>query len=977
MSEAGIHFDFYFHLRTAIEDDPQRGQRTYERVKPEYKQNIDGRADLVLFDTNDDPALVIEAKRPGGAPSRDIDPYAPAVIKQAHGYASQLGTPYFATYNSKRLVLFSTHEQGVPLLDRASKAYDIADVGPFADTLLNEIARLEAEQISWDSLDEAFIKRMRTLHELLTPELETELAAKLDADSEFRESFVEWANAQGVEYDDASARRQVDVRERFAEEGAYLLANKVLFYKILEAAPAYAAEVRPLGIRPAHARADLEERFEEIVANIDFEAVFEHDPIYSEIPLASVGDRINEFIDELDDQDLTQFDSDVIGRIYEGVIPSDRRRELGEYYTPPAICDLIARLTIDEASDRVLDPACGSGGFPVSAYHRKRDLLPEPNGSHDRLLTEIYGIDINRFPAHLTAINLAIQDLSSHTESVDVEVSDFFNVTPDTQRFGRTQAGAGGEEWVSGNVEDALGGFDAVVGNPPYVRGRSIDLDHKDAIREHLDKVDAEWMTRTMDLYGYFITHGTAFLGDGGRLGFIISDRWMDTRYGTDLQRFLLDNFRIEAVIKSNRQMFEDALIGSTVIILEKEPDAQIRDDHITKFVELREAISLDDIVAAVEQDVEGDQMVVTDEYRIVTNQQKALRDIDKWNVFFMAPPIYFDVVHSGQTIELQEVANMHTGKECGSNDFFYRRSEDIEDLGIEQYFSPLLKASGQVSKIRFDEVDAEEWGILDVHHLPEKAFQGSREFGGGKMNQVKQWLAENGHEALLEYIEWGEDNEHHERSQACKKRDIWFVLDDLDEYRPPLAIPDFVWTESRVVQNVAEAVTDRQFHNIDPDHSEDAKVLCGVLNSRLVWLARELEGRHAGGQGMTRSRMVLYEAKQLPIPNPREMSADERERITTALDELIAKEAEMGEDDPLEVKDAEREALDRAVLATLGMEDRADELKQAVSGLVKMREESAGDYTEVLINRTEEKEVIELRGVAQARESATLSDYE
>jgi len=100
---------------------------------------------------------------------------------------------------------------------------------------------------------------------------------------------------------------------------------------------------------------------------------------------------------------------------------------------------------------------------------------------------------------------------------------------------------------------------------------------------------------------------------------------------------------------------------------------------------------------------------------------------------------------------------------------------------------------------------------------------------------------------------------------------------------------------------------------------------------------------------------MVLYEAKQLPIPDPREMS----------------------DDDPLEAKDGEREALDRAVLATLGMEDRTDELEQGVSGLVKMREESAGDYTEVLISRTEEKEVIELKGVAQARESATLSDYE
>jgi len=48
MSEAGIHFGFYFHLRGAIGDDSQRGQRTYARVEPEYSQDIDGRADLVL-----------------------------------------------------------------------------------------------------------------------------------------------------------------------------------------------------------------------------------------------------------------------------------------------------------------------------------------------------------------------------------------------------------------------------------------------------------------------------------------------------------------------------------------------------------------------------------------------------------------------------------------------------------------------------------------------------------------------------------------------------------------------------------------------------------------------------------------------------------------------------------------------------------------------------------------------------------------
>jgi len=417
-------------------------------------------------------------------------------------------------------------------------------------------------------------------------------------------------------------------------------------------------------------------------------------------------------------------------------------------------------------------------------------------------------------------------------------------------------------------------------------------------------------------------------------------------------------------------------------VIVEKEKTEYERDETVAKFIKMRQQMSVDEIESLVREDVERDQMIVTDEYRLVANRQGDLRDVDKWNVFFMAPPIYFDI--RGRTqIELADVAEMHTGKECGSNGFFYRRKEDIEELGLEEYFSPLLKASGQVSKVRFDDEDAEEWGIFDVNDLVVEALDEEQEFGDTKLEHVKEWLVENGHENALEYIEWGEDEGHHEKSAACRDRDVWFWLDDLDDYRPPFAIPDFVWTESRVVWNVAEAVTDRQFHNIYPDDEVDKKVLCGFLNSRLVWLAREIEGRHAGGEGMTRSRMVLYEVEQLPIPNPRELDESECEAIRSALDDLMKREEELDDEadnedvDLLEAKEEERDALDRAVLTTLGMDERVDELKQAVSALVSLRRESAGEKTDVLVDRTEKREVIELEGVSQARESTTLNDFQ
>lgn len=982
MSEAKIHFDFHHHLRNAVEDEPQRNGLTFGAVTPEYGEDIDGFADLIMFDASDDPIVVIEAKAPNGSgrSRKEVDPYAPKVIRQAFRYAGDIGAPYFCTFNGDRLVVFDAYEEGVPLLQRSTKSYEISGLEKFADTFLDEIARIHAGDASWDADDDAFVERMKSLHERITPQLQASLTDHLREDEEFRERFEGWTTSQSIDYENADEDDKANVQEEFAEQAAYLLVNKILFYKILESSPTYTDEIEPLAVSPFRVQQDLDEYFTHIVEEIDFEAVFEHDAIYSEIPLDPVAGQIRDFVIELDEQNLTQFDSDVIGRIYEGVIPSERRKEMGEYYTPPAICDLICQLTIDEASDAVFDPACGSGGFLVSAYNQKQSLLPEESGIHEVILDQLHGVDINRFPAHLSAINLALQDLSSHTENVNVEVSDFFNVRSDMQRFGRVVAGAGGSEWESGDVNGAVGGFDAVVANPPYIRGRSLDLDHKDMMREHLSTVDADWMTRTMDIYGYFITHATPFLNDSGRLGFIISDRWLDTQYGTDLQRFMLENYRIEAVIKFNRQAFEDALVGSTVIILQKEELELEREENTAKFLQVKQPMDIDEIESVVRDDVEPNQLVVTDDYRLVTNVQQDLRNAVKWNVFYMAPPIYFDLRRS-KVVQLQDVAEMHTGKECGSNDFFYQRKEDIEDLGIEEYCLPLLKASGQVSKVRFDAEDAEEWGIFDVHDLVETALEEREAFGGSKLGTVKEWMAENGHENAVEFIEWGEDQGHHEKSAACRDRDVWFHLDDLDEYQPPLAIPDFVWTESRVVWNRAEAVTDRQFHNINPHGDIDEKLLCAVLNSRLVWLAREIEGRHAGGQGMTRSRMVLYEAEQLPLPDPREMTEEEKDRILSAFDDLLACEEELDgmedeELDLLEEKEAERDVLDKAVLATIGLEDRLDDLKQGVERLVNLRRKGSGEQTEVLVNRTEEKEVIELKGVAEARESTRLTDF-
>ena len=100
--------------------------------------------------------------------------------------------------------------------------------------------------------------------------------------------------------------------------------------------------------------------------------------------LSSLARRINRF-------DWRNAPADSAATLYETVIPPDERRQLGEYYTPRWLADaMVAELVTDPLSQRVLDPACGSGTFIVAAVRRcggTRMRLGRPNWSRRPLWT--------------------------------------------------------------------------------------------------------------------------------------------------------------------------------------------------------------------------------------------------------------------------------------------------------------------------------------------------------------------------------------------------------------------------------------------------------------------------------------------------------------------------------------------------------------------------------------------------------------
>ncbi|MGQ9641627.1 MAG: hypothetical protein ACUVUF_05830 [Candidatus Bathycorpusculaceae bacterium] len=128
-----------------------------EFVGVRFEPTINGKPDLVVEAIEKGKKislLVIETKRKVPFIDRKFDPYSKDVIRQASGYAVELGAPYFATCNGEALVLFDTFTAGVPLPQRRLKQYKVSFDEDFAKTILEEVCRFRIGVGKWLELDD-------------------------------------------------------------------------------------------------------------------------------------------------------------------------------------------------------------------------------------------------------------------------------------------------------------------------------------------------------------------------------------------------------------------------------------------------------------------------------------------------------------------------------------------------------------------------------------------------------------------------------------------------------------------------------------------------------------------------------------------------------------------------------------------------------------------------------------------------------
>ncbi len=264
-----------------------------------------------------------------------------------------------------------------------------------------------------------------------------------------------------------------------------------------------------------------------------------------------------------------------------GDLPFQPLSDQGKTSQPHVSPDQTTSLTPDQALKlRVVDPACGSGSFLLGAYqyllnwHLNYYLTHDPEshirgknppivateGGDYRLTTEekkriltasIYGVDIDAQAVEVTKLSLLLKLLEGETGQLTLG---FDRVLPDLGnniRCGNSLIGwdyfasqllPDEEEIIRVNPFDwqrsfpevfAQGGFDAVIGNPPYVRQEDLGADKR--YYQSLYEV----YTGTADLYSYFIERGIKLLAPNGNFSYIVANKWMRANYGRPLREWL------------------------------------------------------------------------------------------------------------------------------------------------------------------------------------------------------------------------------------------------------------------------------------------------------------------------------------------------------------------------------------------------------------------------------------------------------
>lgn len=935
--------------------------------------------DVILFERPQSQKVlcVIELKPPCFNPFNENELLEPARKK-----ASKRRAPYFCTSNFKDLIWFNTKKANdlKPLQEQIIEKYQLSGIEDLdylqrpniKHSIIKSLEKFlidlyevhtKKKKISKIPIDELLIYLLQQKIKVLATHYEYIIEERVINDLDFSKKLQKWFVDQNWNF----VFQKQDF-QKAARQTAYLLINKILFYNVLRAKRPQ--DLDPLEIpesltKGSRLQSELQSYFNEVL-KIDYETIYTTDFI-DEIAfpeILNVVEEIKELILTLARYNFASLGFEVIGRIFESLIPAEERHVLGQYFTRSDIVDLILRFCLRNEKDKVFDPGCGAGTFLVRAYQHKK--IMNQSLEHEEILKTLWGNDIAKFPTHLTTINLAINDLSSNENYPRVIKKDFFELLPGKVEFNLPDSWREIKLEGLGKVHKKIEHprfFDCIVGNPPYTRQEEIadiegksDAEYKTKlIQSALNDISGRkiaTISKRAGLYAYFFVHGFKFLKNGGRFGFIVSNSWLDVDYGKGLQEFFLKNYKIIAIIESKvERWFAEADVNTCIVILEKcsgEQNKKRRDENLARFVYLKKPLTefippahnmwekqvkrlhkIDDLIKTI---LAHNKFYKNENLRIFSKKQKELWEEGfdkeknkyvgaKWGKYLRAPEIFFKILEKAKNklVPLKEIADVRFGIKTGANDFFHLTDEQIKKWRIEKKF--WMHKENNKFRPNYVLTSARENDSIVVNPKRLKKIilmvhEEKRKLKGKK---------------VLDYINLGESKTFGKGKKAgipsqkptCSSRKNWYDLG----YKKP---GDAFWMMTPgnryiVFYNARCVYADARLYDIYFKEKADVKAYVAFLNSSIIPLFTGQEGRFLTGS-INVIDVKVYEFLRFLVPNFNQVDKAIKSKLEKAFEAISQRKIEtilkeIGATKPSEVS-LNKVKLDRRILDRIIMED-------------------------------------------------------
>lgn len=421
----------------------------------------------------------------------------------------------------------------------------------------------------------------------------------------------------------------------------------------------------------------------------------------------------------------------------------------GVYYTPTFIVDYLIEHTVGLLLDsktptqaeklRILDPACGSGSFLIAAYQYLLDWYRDWYAAHEAekwakgknptlyqgpggdwrlttgarkriLLNNIYGVDIDPQAVEVTKLSLLLKVLEGESDETLTAQMKLFHERAlpdlgDNIKCGNSLVGTdyyhdlqidlldedsgyriNPFEWsVEFNQVMTSGGFDAIIGNPPYsYRNATEEMLRPYYLREY------SFAEGNFELYKFFVERGLMLLKSGGLLGHIISASFLVQPSFKKMREGLISNYVVERLSPLGPKAFKNATVDTCILIVKK---ARVSKRHAIEVQAPSAPIELGNApVYQIQQSRFAANPNHVFDYRLSDSGAAVLEGLES----------KFPTIEEG----FEFGVGINTG---------YIREELVADTKVDERYHPMLPGSGIE---RYGPVSTKGWILYDKDYV-------------------------------------------------------------------------------------------------------------------------------------------------------------------------------------------------------------------------------------------------------------------